>query len=77
MDLRRGPSAVQCRRAVIRARFGDRRKVNPTVRIIAARGLPNVGLFREVSDHGVQHFLTKPFTTEALRKVLQEVLADT
>jgi PAS domain S-box-containing protein len=50
------------------------RKMNPKLPIIAASGLSTEGQVAKAKDLGVKHFLAKPYTAEALLKVLQEIL---
>jgi PAS domain S-box-containing protein len=52
------------------------RRMNPAVKIIAASGLNNEVNIAKLTDAGVKHFLTKPFTTETLLKALQELLGE-
>jgi CheY-like chemotaxis protein len=56
--------------AVIRAL----RKINPNVKMIAASGLTANGSVAKVSDAGVKHFLTKPYTAGTLLKVMRTTL---
>src|SRR5262249_25111307 len=55
--------------AIIRAL----RVINPQVKIIAASGLPAGDTVAKASQVGVKHFLQKPYTTESLLKVLNEI----
>ncbi len=50
-------------------------KINPEVRIVGASGMSASGSPAQAARLGVKHFLTKPFTAEALLKVLQQVLS--
>jgi two-component system, cell cycle sensor histidine kinase and response regulator CckA len=56
--------------AVIRAL----RKINPKVKMIAASGLTANGSVAKVSDAGVKHFLTKPYTAGTLLKEIRATL---
>ncbi len=56
--------------AVIRAL----RKINPNVKMITASGLTANGSVAKVSDTGVKHFLTKPYTAGTLLKVMRATL---
>ncbi|HYW31602.1 MAG TPA: PAS domain S-box protein [Gemmatimonas sp.] len=51
------------------------RKLNPSVRIIAASGLPNNGQ-ETGAGLGVRHFLAKPYAADALLGVLDDCLHD-
>lgn len=50
------------------------RTLDPQVRIIAASGLGSNEKFVHVVNAGVQHFLQKPFTAEALLRTMQAIL---
>ncbi|HEY0658657.1 MAG TPA: response regulator, partial [Pyrinomonadaceae bacterium] len=50
------------------------RKLNPTLKIIAASGLPSSEQLAEISVLGVNTFLSKPFTAEKLLTTIAEVL---
>ena len=50
------------------------RKLNPKLPIIAASGLAESGQRLQVSSLNVKHFLAKPYTAEALLKVLRDAL---
>jgi CheY-like chemotaxis protein len=50
------------------------RRMNPELPIIAASGLSANGYVARATSLGVKHFLPKPFTAEALLKVLREIL---
>jgi len=63
MPVMDGPAAIQVLQ-----------RMNPEVPIIAASGLDTDGRTEQASDLGVRHFLPKPFTAEALLKLLQQVL---
>ena len=52
------------------------RRLNPRLPIIATSGLTANGQFAQLAGLGVEHFLPKPYTTEALLKTLREVLAE-
>lgn len=49
-------------------------KINPCLKIIAASGLHSMGGEGRAIDAGTTHFLTKPYTAEALLKTLRVVL---
>ncbi len=51
-------------------------KINPLIKIIAASGLHTNDAVAKLSGAGVRHFLTKPYTTEALLKAMQETLSE-
>jgi CheY-like chemotaxis protein len=50
------------------------RTLDPCVRIVAASGLGSNGKFVHVVNAGVQHFLQKPFTAEALLRTMRAIL---
>lgn len=50
------------------------RRINPRVRLIAASGLSTNGHLTSLAQSGVKHFLSKPFTTDVLLRLLREVL---
>ena len=50
------------------------RKLNPKLPIIAASGLSTDGHTATATSLGVKHFLSKPYTAEALLEVLKQVL---
>ncbi len=50
------------------------KSINPEVNIIASSGLATNGYMLKVMQSGVNHFVHKPYTAEALLKVLSEVL---
>ena len=50
------------------------RRLNPSVRIIAASGLEVAGNVIRATGAGVKDFLVKPFTAETLLKLVREVL---
>jgi CheY-like chemotaxis protein len=52
------------------------RSVNPQVRVIASSGLASDGRVAIALGAGVRHFLPKPYTAEAILKMLKEVLAE-
>jgi CheY-like chemotaxis protein len=52
------------------------KRINPTVKIIAASGLNAEGNVSKAEDAGVKHFLTKPYTAGTLLKTLRELLAE-
>jgi PAS domain S-box-containing protein len=49
-------------------------KINPNIRIIAASGLAAYDMVAKAASLGIQHFLPKPYTAEALFKILAESL---
>ena len=50
------------------------RRINPTVRIIAASGADSGDTDTKAVNAGVNHFLIKPYTTETLLKLFREVI---
>jgi two-component system cell cycle sensor histidine kinase/response regulator CckA len=52
-------------------------KMNPAIKIIAASGLHANGSGTKVAVPGVNHFLTKPYTTDALLNTLRTILEET
>ena len=53
------------------------KRINPAVKIIAASGLNAEGNVAKVTEAGVNHFLTKPYTAGTLLKTLQEIVNET
>jgi len=51
------------------------RRMNPAVRIIGASGLSSIGHAAHAASLGIGHFLPKPYTAEALLKVLRQALS--
>jgi CheY-like chemotaxis protein len=49
-------------------------KINPEIKIIATSGLNANGSGTKPPGTGVKHFLTKPYTAEALLKTLRAIL---
>jgi PAS domain S-box-containing protein len=49
-------------------------RINPEVKIVAASGLNANGESAKVSVPGIKHFLTKPYTAEALLKTIRKIL---
>jgi two-component system, cell cycle sensor histidine kinase and response regulator CckA len=49
-------------------------KINPTVTIIAASGLAAYDMVAKAASLGIQHFLHKPYTAEAMFNILAEIL---
>jgi PAS domain S-box-containing protein len=52
------------------------RRINPTIRVIAASGLNVNGEIDKLSGTGIQHFLLKPYTARALLKTLRTILEE-
>jgi CheY-like chemotaxis protein len=50
------------------------RKINPKVKIVAASGLAANGMVAKAANAGIQHFLSKPYTADAMLRVLSEIL---
>lgn len=50
------------------------RKLNPTVKIVAASGINANGSVAKAMGHGVQDFLPKPYTADALLRILRRVI---
>ncbi len=48
--------------------------INPDVKVIAASGLAAYDMVAKAASVGIQHFLPKPYTAEALFKILAEIL---
>ena len=53
------------------------RKMNPSLKIIAASGLHANGDITNPSGVGIKHFLTKPYTAETLLKAMRTILDET
>jgi CheY-like chemotaxis protein len=53
------------------------RNISPTVKIIATSGLATSGQANEAAGLGVDSFLAKPYTAEALLETLRNVLGAT
>ncbi|MFA6289919.1 MAG: response regulator [Opitutaceae bacterium] len=51
-------------------------RINPSVKIVAASGLDANGNVARAATAGVNHFLAKPYSAEAMLKMLKTVLAD-
>ena len=49
-------------------------KINPAIKIIAASGLAANGSGNKSPGHNIKHFLTKPYTAEALLTILRAIL---
>ena len=49
------------------------KRLNPAIKVIAMSGLMNVVQTSELESLGANAFLTKPFTTERLLEVLEEI----
>lgn len=49
-------------------------QINPAVKIIAASGLAANGMVAKAASAGVQHFLPKPYSTESLLAICDQVL---
>ena len=52
----------------------EMKSINPEVKIIASSGMASEGGLARAIGAGVAHFLTKPYTAEAVLEKLQEVL---
>ena len=52
------------------------KRINPSVRIVAASGASANNQFAHVASLGVKYFLPKPYTAEALLKILKRVLEE-
>ena len=50
--------------------------LNPQVKIIASSGLNSNGGVAKAVGAGVQHFVPKPYTAEALLVTLRDILGD-
>jgi CheY-like chemotaxis protein len=50
------------------------RRLDPSVRVIAASGITANGNVARASDAGVRHFLPKPYTADTLLKIVRQVL---
>lgn len=50
------------------------RRIDPSVRIVATSGLGEGGMSGKAAALGVKHFLSKPYTAEALLRTLREIL---
>jgi PAS domain S-box-containing protein len=51
-------------------------KINPDIKIVAASGLAATGGTTKAPAPSVKHFLTKPYTAEALLEVLRQILTE-
>jgi CheY-like chemotaxis protein len=51
-------------------------KINPQIKIVAASGLAATGGTTKAPAPSVKHFLTKPYTAEALLEVLRQILTE-
>src|SRR5690606_14498914 len=51
------------------------KSMDPHVRIIASSGLTNNGEIAKAVGNGVEHFVSKPYTAEALLNLLSKVIA--
>ena len=49
-------------------------RMDPTVRIVAASGLNEMGMAARAAALGVEHFVPKPFDAETLLETLERVL---
>jgi CheY-like chemotaxis protein len=65
MPIMDGPATIQVLR-----------KMNPHLPVIAASGLAAKTHIAKVASLGVQHFLSKPYTTEKLLQLLKKLLTD-
>jgi PAS domain S-box-containing protein len=52
-------------------------QINPEVQIIAASGLDANGNVAKAASAGIKHFIKKPYTAQALLKLLREILGAT
>jgi PAS domain S-box-containing protein len=51
-------------------------RINPAVKIVRSSGLSSYGEESRLSEAGVKHFLTKPYTAETLLKTIRGVLEE-
>jgi CheY-like chemotaxis protein len=51
-------------------------RINPAVKIVRSSGLSTYGAGNSFSEAGIKHFLTKPYTAEALIKTIRAVLVE-
>jgi PAS domain S-box-containing protein len=51
-------------------------RINPAVKIVRSSGLSSYGDENRLSEAGVKHFLTKPYTAETLLKTIRGVLEE-
>jgi PAS domain S-box-containing protein len=51
-------------------------RINPAVKIVTSSGLSSYGGGKNVSEAGVKHFLTKPYTAETLIKTIRAALEE-
>ncbi|MEO7996171.1 MAG: PAS domain S-box protein [Gemmatimonadaceae bacterium] len=65
MPIMDGPATIQVLR-----------KLEPTLRIIAASGLSISGQSAQAANLGIKHFLAKPYSADALLTALQRILTD-
>jgi PAS domain S-box-containing protein len=52
------------------------RQINPRVKVIAASGLGSHPSHDALRELGVKHFVSKPYATETILRMLQEILAE-
>jgi CheY-like chemotaxis protein len=52
-------------------------RINPAIKIVAASGLAVNGSWDSAPGLNIKHFLTKPYTAEALLKIIHTVLEET
>ena len=50
------------------------RKINPQVKIVAASGLAANGMVAKAANAGIKHFLSKPYTADAILRLLADIL---